>query len=173
MPSSVLTVTTPISIIFSQVNNNGVASFNSYFSNHLPVPFPISARIIAPFWADIDTTCGNGTVFFRQTTSTSIRDKAANHIQSYISLSSSFYPSSVIIATWYQVPHYDSCSPSSSKKKPKKVCCNMHFDNNHMLGSNVIQWKWMLSISHQLLSKELEEDMLNIADSTSYFSSSV
>ena len=59
--------------------------------------------IIAPFWADIDTT-GTGTVYYRETSDPSLLSRAANEIQGTIA--TSFMPSHLFIATWDAVGYY-------------------------------------------------------------------
>ena len=106
------------------MNNNGDVTFNGPFSEYLPKPFPLEEKlpIIAPFWTDFDTRCkGSGNVSYQETTSNSIRVKAANDIQSSLSLSSAFYPSSVIIVTWDQVQYYN-CYVKNDTKVRVFVC---------------------------------------------------
>ena len=88
-----------------------------------PDPFPISVPIIAPFWADSDTRCAgrSGNVFFRETTSNSIRAKVANEIQSSLFPPSAFYPSSLVIVTWDQIKYFDACYHSDIKVKSRNV----------------------------------------------------
>jgi len=59
--------------------------------------------IIAPFWADVDTT-GTGTVYYRETSDPSLLSRAANEIQSTVA--ASFMPSHLFIATWDAVGYY-------------------------------------------------------------------
>ena len=91
--------------------------------------------IIAPFWADSDTRCeGSGDVFYRETTSDSIRAKVANEIQNSLDLPSEFYPSSVVIVTWYRIEHYRCIVESNNKVK----CMLCHFINIiHLLCSDI------------------------------------
>lgn len=50
-------------------------------STYTPDPFPIAndARMIAPFWADIDTTRG-GAVWYRETTNADLLDRATKEV---------------------------------------------------------------------------------------------
>lgn len=42
------------------INNNGNISFNAPVSAYTPTPFPVSSQpMIAPFWGDVDTSCGD------------------------------------------------------------------------------------------------------------------
>ncbi|MFT5049726.1 MAG: hypothetical protein ACI8QZ_001119 [Chlamydiales bacterium] len=48
------------------INNNGNVSFGASFSNFSAYGFPVSGfPMIAPFWGDVDTRSGPGTVFFK------------------------------------------------------------------------------------------------------------
>lgn len=43
------------------INNNGNITFNSAVGSYTPTPFPVSSQpMIAPFWADVDTSSGSG-----------------------------------------------------------------------------------------------------------------
>ena len=90
-----------------QVNDNGYVSFGVDYQHPKPLSFTRSQAIIAPFWANTDNTCeGSGDVYYRETTANSILAMFANDIQSSLSLSSDFYPSLVVIATWHQVERF-------------------------------------------------------------------
>ena len=107
-----------------QINNNGYVSFGVDYQAHVPAPFPISQTIIAPFWADTDTHCnGSGDVYYRETTVNSTLAKVANAIQSSLSFSSDFYPSSVVIATWHQVEYFVCSLNHDNKVRIMDVCC--------------------------------------------------
>jgi len=60
-----------------QVNNNGLLSFLQGVSQFTPEAFPLAGdrKLIAPFWADVDTR-GIGTVWFRITTNSSLLARA-------------------------------------------------------------------------------------------------
>ena len=96
-------------IIFIQVNNNGIISFERGFNVHNPSAFPLQAYnipLIAPFWADVDTSQdGSGTVFYRETTDFDLLQRVSSEIQ--IGLSMSFVPSHLLIATWDAVGYYN------------------------------------------------------------------
>lgn len=66
------------------MNTNGVISFLRPVGTYTPNPFPIAndARMIAPFWADIDTTRG-GTVWYRETTNDTMLDRATDEVRAY------------------------------------------------------------------------------------------
>ena len=112
-----------ISIDILQVHDNGYISFGVNYVDYTPGPFPIPQTIIAPFWADTDTSCGGvGDVYYRETTANSTLAKVANDIQNSLSPSSDFFPSSVVIATWHQVRYYP-CNIFDYKVRIMDVCC--------------------------------------------------
>ena len=90
-----------------QVNNNGIISFGNSFSQFNPTRFPRNATqaLIAPYWADADTsTNGSGTVFFRETTNPTLLQRASRDIQDGLSVP--FTPSYLLIATWDSIGYY-------------------------------------------------------------------
>lgn len=78
-------------------------------STFTPDPFPLDGdlELIAPFWADVDTT-GTGTVFYRQTADPGILQRVGNEIQYAFVDHQDFTPSFVIIATWDAVGYYEA-----------------------------------------------------------------
>ena len=100
------------------MNTNGVISFLRSVSTFTPNPFPIAndARMIAPFWADIDTTRG-GTVWYRETTEDSLLDRATDEIKNYFPRFLRFRASWVFIATWENVAFYGCLSDGCLKVK--------------------------------------------------------
>ena len=106
-----------ILINYLQVADNGYIIFGVSNNFVSPVMFPLSSRvpIIAPYLADVDLRCSVGDVFYRQTTSISIREQAARNITDLLSLSSAFSPSVVFIATWLGVEYYNCNSNTVSK----------------------------------------------------------
>ena len=92
---------------FLQVNNNGIISFESPFSQFNPSRFPRSTTeaLIAPFWADADTRpVERGTVFYRETTNPTLLQRALREIQDGLSVS--FSPSHLFIATWDSIAFF-------------------------------------------------------------------
>ena len=71
------------------------------------MPFPIAVPLIAPYWADVDTTSENGgTVWYRETTSQADRNRAQSEIRAIFMDASQFVPSLVFIATWDHVGYF-------------------------------------------------------------------
>ena len=91
-----------------QVNNHGDLTFDSPFFGYYPQVFPIigGPRMIAPFWADIDTT-GTGYVWYRATNDASLLSKAKQDIPYSLS-GSNFSPLWLFIATWDHVGYYSN-----------------------------------------------------------------
>ena len=115
--------------IHMQVNNNGVISFQSAVSAFTPESFPLSGgnafdyyeyyyyndygslpddlELIAPYWADVDTSPpGTGTVWYRETSEPLLLDRAASDIQAAFVSQGSFVPTYLLIATWDGVSHF-------------------------------------------------------------------
>ncbi|XP_069107045.1 protein mesh-like [Argopecten irradians] len=99
------------------VNTNGAISFLGTLSQFTPEPFPLrnSRRIIAPFWADVDTRHG-GTVWYRETTDSSILQRATDEVRLYYPSLNSFRADWVFIATWDNVAFYGSEGSALSKR---------------------------------------------------------
>ena len=89
-----------------QVNNNGLLSFLQGVSLFTPEPFPLSGnqRVIAPYWADVDTR-GTGTVWFRITTNSSLLARARDEIAAFLN-QEEFSPAYLFIATWDHVGYF-------------------------------------------------------------------
>ena len=90
--------------IHTQVNNNGVISFQTSVSQFTPDSFPLPGdlELIAPYWADVDTR-GTGTVWYRETTEPVLLDRAASDILAAFISQGSFTPTYLFIATWDRV----------------------------------------------------------------------
>ena len=118
------TFTFSIFIDTLQVNSNGYISFGEDYSEFSPPPYSIPHPFIAPFWADTDSSCGGpGDVYYRETSANSTLAKVANDIQSSLSLSSDFYPSLVVIATWHQLIHFFCFNNHDNKVRIMDVYC--------------------------------------------------
>ena len=94
-------------LLILQVSNNGYISLNGYTGGYTPRPFPYRSikPIIAPYWADIDTRSGSGRVYYGETTSSSLRSRAAALVRRIYQVS--FSPTHLFIATWYNVGYYN------------------------------------------------------------------
>jgi len=89
-----------------QVSTNGLISFQSPYSSHIPNQFTSTFGnivIVAPFWADFNPSA-NGAVFYRTTSEELVLNQAAEMITSIDKNFSSYHPTLAIVATWYRVP---------------------------------------------------------------------
>ncbi|XP_028390868.1 sushi domain-containing protein 2-like [Dendronephthya gigantea] len=90
------------------VNTNGVISFKDSVEEFTPITFPKKNNqpMIAPYWADVDTRNG-GEVFYRQSTSVELFQRATNDVKKYFpGQFPSFQASWVFIATWQNVSRF-------------------------------------------------------------------
>ena len=95
-----------VDILFLQVNDNGVLSFNTSMTASDPQSFPKAGdrfELIAPFWSDVDTSVGNGSVFYRQTNASELLQKAGTEIQEAFAEFHDYRPTLLLIVTWDHV----------------------------------------------------------------------
>lgn len=85
-----------------------------YVDDGFPTEFPV----IAPFLADIDTSNGNGAIYYRQTESPSILNRVAAEVQKGFP-DTQFTPTHTIIATWENVAAYKEVTRTS--ESPRQV----------------------------------------------------
>ena len=90
-----------------QVNTNGVISFLVEVSQFTPDAFPLgdNRRLVAPFWADVNTNNG-GDVFYRETTDPNLLQQATNDVTVTFVDQRKFKATWLLIATWYDVAFY-------------------------------------------------------------------
>ena len=93
-----------------QVSTNGLLSLNTTSSSFTPEKFPTDDPIIAPFWADADTTC-NGSVYYTNSsiTNVSLLNRAADIINTAFT-DANFVPQQLYVITWFEVDYYRSTS---------------------------------------------------------------
>ena len=94
-----------------QVSVNGAIFFDqgtdtSYVSNQNSFPLGGGRKFVAPFWADVDTT-NVGDVWYRQSTSQALINKANMQIRLAFPLQIPFTATNLIIATWEKVGYFD------------------------------------------------------------------
>ena len=72
-----------------------------------PEPFPLGSglQLIAPYWADVDTT-GTGNVWYRETTDLDLLDQVQQEIRRVFSDQQQFVSINIFIATWDHVGYY-------------------------------------------------------------------
>ena len=100
----IITATGLLLLMFSQVNTNGIISFQSPFTAYIPRRFPLDNNIplIAPFWDDVDIR-RFGNIFYRQTSNVTLLERARVQLQELFPSSGSFTPTTLFIATWDRV----------------------------------------------------------------------
>ena len=100
-----------------------------------PRMFPVLSPLVAPFWADADTT-QNGTVWYGER-SQDIHDLdcARQNVRKYF-CQEDFEPIFVFVATWDKVPHYRRGS-----KVLKKLYIYIYIMNTFILGYKYSKFK--------------------------------
>ena len=95
-----------------QVSTNGVISFSSPFTSSRAIEFSrctprgISHPVVAPLWADFDTT-REGSLFYRSTSDSVALGQIMEKINNYSTEYSSYAPRSALVVTWDQVPLHE------------------------------------------------------------------
>lgn len=76
-------------------------------TTYTPSPFPLASkrRLIAPYWADINTRNG-GIVWYRETTNITLLQKASDEIKAIFADHYNFRAAWMFIATWDNVAFY-------------------------------------------------------------------
>ena len=100
------------------MNTNGAISFTNPISQYTPDSFPLannSQKLIAPYWADVDTR-GTGTIWYRETTDPDVLERADNEIGQAFPTLSGYASEFLFIATWDHVGH--------SQQATDRVCNN-------------------------------------------------
>ncbi|XP_076071661.1 protein mesh-like [Mytilus galloprovincialis] len=99
------------------VNTNGVISFLGPMTAFTPSKFPLDSRrrLVAPYWADIDTRNG-GIVWYRESTNLTLLTKASDEIQVIFAEHYNFRAAWMFIATWDNVAFYGADSVGKQKR---------------------------------------------------------
>jgi len=98
-----------ILMLLLQVSTNGAISFTRPISTYNSNQFPLrdNKEIIAPFWADVDTT-GIGGISYRETTDRELLSRADEDIKIAFPKSAGFSSTYLFIATWNRVGYFES-----------------------------------------------------------------
>ncbi|KAA0710949.1 Nidogen-2 [Triplophysa tibetana] len=118
--SNVIFLTKPMYFYEASFDNlyvatNGIISTSDlpmekqYVDDGIPTDFPV----IAPFLADIDTSKGKGSIYYRQTESTTVLERVKADVKKGFP-GAVFTPNHAFIATWENVSAYEEVSRSSS-----------------------------------------------------------
>ena len=99
-----------------QVNTNGVISFLVQVSQYTPNTFPLgdNRRMVAPFWADVNTGNG-GDVFYRETTDPNLLQQATDDVTAAFVDHRKFRATWLLIATWYEVAFYGASGDHTNR----------------------------------------------------------
>lgn len=86
-------------------------------STYTPSQFPLATkrRLIAPYWADIDTRRG-GDVWYRETFNSTYLHKASEEIHKLFPEYHNFQASWMFIATWDEVAFYGATNATQQEK---------------------------------------------------------
>jgi len=90
------------------VDTNGLISFLREVSQFTPDAFPLAGdrRLVAAFWADVDTRQNQGRVYYRETTDSAILQRATDDVRrSFVKLTR-FTATWVFVASWNRVTYY-------------------------------------------------------------------
>ena len=85
-----------------------------------PGPFPFNNKLIAPFWADVDTRAA-GMVWYRLSNTTVDINFARDYIEVGFPTQPLFTPLSVFVATWEGVGYYDRRSNLVSERRTTEL----------------------------------------------------
>ena len=91
-------------------------SFLVQVSQYTPETFPLDGnrRLVAPFWADVDTRNG-GEVFYRETTDSNLLQQATNDVTTTYVDHRKFQATWLLVATWYEVAFYGASGNYKNK----------------------------------------------------------
>ena len=109
---------------FLQVSNDGILTFEATTLGFSPAPFSaVHQKMVAPFWADVDTRLPSSTpddliggskwpndtglVWFREENDKVLLNRAAEEIRTAFFDQSHFSPTWLFIATWDSVGYYE------------------------------------------------------------------
>ena len=85
-------------------------------SQFTPDAFPLgdNRRLVAAFWADVDTRIG-GDVFYRETTDSNLLQQATNDVTVTFVDQRKFKATWLLIATWHDVAFYGATGNYTNK----------------------------------------------------------
>ena len=87
----------------SQINTNGILSFNSGLYRRPQRFLLLDIPLIAPFWVRFQSS---GNIFYRVTSDVTLLQRAHDQLQELFPSSGNFTPTTLFIATWDRVVWY-------------------------------------------------------------------
>ncbi|XP_040182909.1 uncharacterized protein LOC120916155 [Rana temporaria] len=95
-------------IFLSQVNNNGLLSFDAALGSSAPQHLPIATPgpFLAPFWSDVNNEI-SGNIYYRLSNDSKLLNITKNYLSRYFP-AVRFSPKWVFVATWDKVPYWNS-----------------------------------------------------------------
>ena len=92
-----------------QINSNGVISLDRSFTSSRVSSLPVrgtfeSSRIIAPYWANVDTR-GTGNIYYRQTTDPNLLSRTIREIRR--AFPRAVHLTNLLIVTWDAVGYFN------------------------------------------------------------------
>ena len=106
-----------------QVGINGIISVGFPILDFVPHKFPTAIdKVIAPFWGDVDTRNGTGTITYGETTDATQLQRLREQIMMLYPERKSFVPAYAFIATWDSVGYYNMHSDLVCE-----FCFHMHY----------------------------------------------
>ena len=105
------------------MNTNGVISFLTAEGQYTPSPFPLGdqRRLIAPFWADVNTNNG-GTVSYRQSTDPVLLQRATDDVRRAFLGHQRFFARWIFVVTWDRVAFHGASASGKGLLLPAKSC---------------------------------------------------
>ena len=94
-------------MVLFQVSTNGIISIGKPITEFIPRLFPTNDTIIAPFWGDVDTSNGAGTITFGSTMNATQLRKVREQIVAAFPEQGLFMPLYLFIVTWDSVGYFD------------------------------------------------------------------
>ena len=104
-------------IFLSQVSMNGYFSLDEKFTKKTPraEKFPPSVSLIAPFWADLDTSVGNGSLTMQIIDRQTANNVSLDVLRSVQEDVRTYKNHSKFIASWVAIVTWEAVSPFPAK----------------------------------------------------------
>ena len=105
--------------MFIQISSNGLISLGTSFISHKPLTFPISTKVIAPYWTDIDLDERGQINYILVTTQSNDTIGSIALVNNFLAsnISVSFSADWILVAQWVEV-----CPWEDSNCRNVQVC---------------------------------------------------